>query len=137
VQPAVRQATGRQDIWGVGLSMSVDSPGDTYTQLTQFKYSHDAYWGTGANGKSMVTDSTVRDTDPAARASLIKALNHYTAVYRKSCTPPDVVGWDNRGNNEAFIRQRVVMTANETLSIPNALKNERPDDYVRNTATIE
>ena len=29
------------------------------------------------------------------------------------------------------------MTPNNTLSIPNALKHERPDDYYENTATIE
>ena len=29
------------------------------------------------------------------------------------------------------------MTVNQTLSIPNALKSERPDDYYENTATIE
>ena len=29
------------------------------------------------------------------------------------------------------------MTLNETLSIPNALKRERPEDYHKNTATIE
>jgi multiple sugar transport system substrate-binding protein len=29
------------------------------------------------------------------------------------------------------------MTPNETLSIPNALKHERPDDYVKNVATIQ
>ena len=29
------------------------------------------------------------------------------------------------------------MTSNYSLSIPNALKSERPDDYYKNTATIE
>ena len=29
------------------------------------------------------------------------------------------------------------MTPNLSLSIPNALKSERPDDYYKNTATIE
>jgi multiple sugar transport system substrate-binding protein len=29
------------------------------------------------------------------------------------------------------------LTANDTLSIPNALKHERPDDYYKNSATIE
>ena len=29
------------------------------------------------------------------------------------------------------------MTLNNSLSIPNALKHERPDDYYENTATIE
>ena len=137
VQPAVRQATGREDIWAVGLSMSVDSPGDTWNEFTQFKYANDVYWGASANGRNRVADPAGRDTDPAARASLIKALDSYTAVYRKGCTPPDAVGWDNRGNNQAFIAQRVVMTLNETLSTTNALRNERPDDYAENTATVE
>ena len=47
-----------------------------------------------------------RDTDPAARASLIKVLDNYTAVYRKGCTPPDATGWNNTGNNEASSRER-------------------------------
>ena len=41
------------------------------------------------------------------------------------------------GNNQAFLAQTVVMTANVTLSIPNALRAERPEDYYKNTATIE
>jgi multiple sugar transport system substrate-binding protein len=47
------------------------------------------------------------------------------------------VSWDNGGNNEAFLAGTVVMTTNYSLSIPNALKSERPDDYYENTATIE
>ncbi len=137
VQPAVRQATGREDIWGVGLTMSVDSPGDTWIDFTQFKYAYDAYWGATADGRNRVADPTARDTDPAARASLIKALEAYTAVYRKGCTPPDATTWNNTGNNEAFLTQRVVMTPNETLSIMNALRGLRPDDYARNAATVE
>ena len=45
--------------------------------------------------------------------------------------------WDNIGNNKAFLAQPVVMTPNNSLSIPNALKRERPEDYYENTATIE
>jgi len=140
VQPAVRQATGREDIWAVGLTMSIDSPGDTWVQFTQFKYAYDAHWGASADGRSRVADPAARDTDPAARASLIKALDSYTAVYRKGCTPPDATRWTNSGtsnNNTAFLTQRVVMTPNETLSIMNALRGSRPDDYAGNTATVE
>ena len=75
--------------------------------------------------------------DPEIRQRLVKAIDSYTAIYRKGCTPPDSVTWDDRGNNEAFLAQTVVMTPNHTLSIPNALKRERPDDYYKNTATIE
>jgi multiple sugar transport system substrate-binding protein len=47
------------------------------------------------------------------------------------------VTWDDRGNNEAFFAESVVMTTNRSLSIPNALKRERPEEYYKNTATIE
>ena len=64
-------------------------------------------------------------------------MDAYTAIYRKGCTPPESVGWNNRGNNKAFLAEAIVMTPNITLSIPNALKHERPEDYYRNAATIE
>ena len=75
--------------------------------------------------------------DPEIRRRLIEAIDSYTAIYRKGCTPPDSVTWATIDNNKAFLAQTVVMTPNETLSIPNALKRERPDDYYENTATIE
>jgi multiple sugar transport system substrate-binding protein len=75
--------------------------------------------------------------DPEIRRRLIRATESYTAAYREGCTPPDSVTWDDRGNNRAFLAQTVVMTANNTLSIPNALKVERPDDYYKHVATIE
>jgi multiple sugar transport system substrate-binding protein len=140
VQPAVRQATGREDIWAVGLAMSIDSPGEIWLALTQFKYAYDTYWGISAEGRNRVADPTMRDTEPAARASLVKAMDSYTAVYREGCTPPDATRWSNSGNNDnnsAFLAQRVVMTPNETLSIMNVLREARPDDYRQNTATIE
>jgi multiple sugar transport system substrate-binding protein len=48
-----------------------------------------------------------------------------------------MIGWGAIDNNKQFHAQAVVMTANTSLSIPNALKGERPDDYYENTATIE
>ena len=41
VQPAVRKALGRDDIWGVGLAMSAAS-GDTDDQLLQFGLAYEA-----------------------------------------------------------------------------------------------
>ena len=75
--------------------------------------------------------------DPEIRRKLIRTMDSYTAIYRKGCTPPDAVGWDDAGNNRAFLAQTVAMTANETLSIPNALKTEHPEDYYKKVATIE
>jgi multiple sugar transport system substrate-binding protein len=124
----VRKALGRDDIWGVGLAMSVEA-GDTDAELAQFQYAYRAYWASA--------DGQIRVDDPAVRANLIKALAAYTAIYRKGCTPPDATHWENRGNNDAFVAQTVVMTLNPSLSIPSAIKDSRPDDYRLNTATIE
>jgi multiple sugar transport system substrate-binding protein len=127
VQPSVRRATGRDDIWGVGLNMS--GKGDTEEQVRQFR---DAY------GADYVTrDGRLVIDDPEVRRMLIKTIDAYSTIYRKGCTPPDSVTWDGFGNNKAFLAQAVVMTPNDTLSIPNALKREHPKDYHENTATIE
>jgi multiple sugar transport system substrate-binding protein len=129
VQPAVRRATGREDIWGVGLPMSVAAIGDTADQLVQFQLAYGAPW--------IGLDRRLQVDDPEVRAGMIKALTEYTAIWRKGCTPPDAVTWTNIDNNRAFLAQTVVMTANGSLSIPAALKRERPDDYYRNTVTID
>jgi multiple sugar transport system substrate-binding protein len=128
VQPAVRRATGREDIWGIGLPMSVEAD-DTADQLVQFQLAYKAPW-IGLDRRLQVDDSEIR-------AGMVKALNEYTAIWRKDCNPPDALTWANIDNNKAFLAQTVVMTPNGSLSIPNALKRERPDDYDRNIATID
>jgi multiple sugar transport system substrate-binding protein len=67
---------------------------------------------------------------------MIKALDAYTAIWRKRCTPPASVTWSNIDNNKAFLARTVVLTPNTTLSIPGALKREHPDDY-HNAVTID
>jgi multiple sugar transport system substrate-binding protein len=127
VQPAVRSAKGRDDIWGVGLSMSEWF--DTEIEFLQFMTANEADYVT--RDGSLVID------DPQIRQKLVKAIDRYTAIYRKGCTPPNAVSWIGSSNNEAFLTQTVMMVPNPTLSIPNALKRERPDDYHENVATIE
>ena len=128
VQPAVRRATGRNDIWGVGLATSVEA-GDTQVQFLQFLAAYDADYVT--------PDGQLIIDDPEVRRRLVKALDDYTATYRKGCTPPGSVSWTGIDNNKAFLAQSVVMTLNESLSIPNALKHDRPEDYYENSATME
>jgi multiple sugar transport system substrate-binding protein len=127
VQPAVRKALGRDDIWGVGLSMGVGV--DTQNGFFQFLAANE--------GEYVTRDGRLVIDDPEVRRKLIEAIDSYTEFYRKGCTPPNSVAWDSSANNKAFLAQTVVMTQNETLSIPNALKRERRDDYYENTATIE
>jgi multiple sugar transport system substrate-binding protein len=128
VQPAVRNATGRDDIWGVGLNMSGKAP-DTQNQFFQFLSAYDADYVT-QDGRLIIDD-------PRARRRLIEAIDAYTAVYRKGCTPPRSIYWDsNLDNNQQFLAQAVVIVLNDTLSIPNALRRERSEDYYKNSATI-
>jgi multiple sugar transport system substrate-binding protein len=128
VQPAVRTALGRDDVWGVGLSMGVGV--DTQNGFFQFLAANE--------GQYITRDGRLVIDDPAIRRKLVAAIDSYTLFYRKACTPPDAVNWSTGDrNNKAFLAQTVVMTENETLSIPNALKPDRPDDYYKNSATIE
>ena len=82
VQPAVRQATGRDDIWGVGLPMSAE-PATPTSEFFQFVHAYEADYVT-RDGRLVIDD-------PEVRRRLIKAIDSYTAIYRKGCTPPDSV----------------------------------------------
>jgi multiple sugar transport system substrate-binding protein len=128
VQPAVRKALGREDIWGIGLPMSAAAT-DTEEQLLQFQLAYGTPW--------LGIDRRPQIDDPTVRRGIVKALNAYTVIWRKGCTPLNSTSWTNIGNNKAFLAQSVVMTPNGSLSIPGALRATRPDDYYRNTATID
>jgi multiple sugar transport system substrate-binding protein len=127
VQPAAREALGRDDIWGIGLPMSPIV--DTENTLEQFQLAYETPW--------VGRDRRLQIDDPKMRAGIVKALEDYTLIWRKGCTPPDAIDWDGSGNNRSFLDQRVVMTLNSTLSIPGALRTARPDDYYKNAATID
>ena len=129
VQPAVRRATGRDDLWGVGLPMSAKA-NDTFIQFDQFIQAYQANYVT-REGKLVIDD-------PEIRRRLIKSMNSYAGIYLKGCSPPDSIDWTTIGNNnnKQFLTQRVVMLPNDTLSVPTAFKSERPEDYNENTATV-
>jgi multiple sugar transport system substrate-binding protein len=128
VQPAVRKVTGRHDIYGVGLHMSAEPNSDTRDNFLQFMYAYEADY-VSRDGRLMIEQPQVRDR-------LVKALDSYIDLYRIGCTPPNAIDWDNASNNKAFLAQTVVMTVNNSLSIPGALRATRPEDYFKNSATI-
>jgi multiple sugar transport system substrate-binding protein len=128
VQPAVRRVTQREDIWGVGLSMAGDAV-DTDTQFDQFRIAYKADY-VSREGRLVIDD-------PEVRRRLVQAIESYTQIYRKGCTPPESTTWTNIDNNKAFLARTVVMTPNVSLSIPNALRHTRPEDYYENSATIQ
>jgi multiple sugar transport system substrate-binding protein len=127
VQPAVRKALNRDDLWGIGLAMSPDAS-DTADGIEQFTIANSAY---------LSSDSPSSLDDPDFRRRLIKSVDDYTAIYRTGCTPPAAPTWKNPDNNQAFLEQRVIMTVNTTLSIPAALRASRAEDYFKHSATID
>jgi multiple sugar transport system substrate-binding protein len=117
VQPAARRALGRDDVWGIGLAMSVEA-NDTWFQFLQFATAYRADYVT-PDGR-LVLD------DPEVRRGLVEAIDRYTSIYRRGWAPPDAVTWVDIDNNRRLQAQVVVMTPNETLSAVNAIKRERP-----------
>jgi multiple sugar transport system substrate-binding protein len=128
LQPAVRRALGRDDIWAVGLTMSVESR-DTTNGINQFMDAYEADYVT-RDGRLVIDD-------PEVRRRFVKAIDSYTAIYRNGCTPPVSVTWTNADNNKAFLAQTIVLTVNQTLSIPNVLRATRPDDYYNHAVTLD
>jgi multiple sugar transport system substrate-binding protein len=94
VQPAVREATAREDIWGVGLPMSVKGD-DTLSEFREFVVAYEADYVT-RDGRLIIDD-------PEIRQKLTKAIDGYTALYRNGCIPPGSAAWGNIDNNKAFL----------------------------------
>ena len=61
---------------------------DTQNGFVQFVAAYDADYVT-RDGRLIIDD-------PEVRRRLIKALDSYTAIYRKGCTPPDSVDLGQR-----------------------------------------
>ncbi len=107
VQPAYRQKTGTR-AFGTGFPMGVDSSDAFYSFLTFM----DAY------NVQVVSDSgKLLVDDPKVRSGLIAAMNDYTSVYAKGCTPPSATAWKDPDNNNAFHNKTTVLTHNATISI--------------------
>jgi multiple sugar transport system substrate-binding protein len=97
VQPAARKALGRDDIWGTGISLSAASV-DTQNGIWQFIHAYEADYVT-SDGKLVIDD-------PEIRRRLIKALDSYTALYRRVIRPISrsaPSSWTTSGNGPPTI----------------------------------
>ncbi len=128
VQPAVRRASGRDDIWGIGLSMSAECQrhGRSVPPVRR-------------RLRARLRDSRrqARHRRPGDQATAGQGDRQLYGGLPQGLYPAQLVSWDDPGNNKAFLAQTIVMTLNVSLSIPGALKRERPDDYFNKAATIQ
>jgi multiple sugar transport system substrate-binding protein len=107
VQAGYRQKTGNR-AFGTGFPMGVDSSDSFFSFLTFM----DAY-----NVKLVSDSGKVLVDDPKVREGLINAINDYTTVYQKGCTPPSSTNWKDPDNNVAFHNKTIALTHNATISI--------------------
>jgi len=107
VHSGYRQKTGTRG-FGTGFPSGVDSSDSVFSFLT-FVDAHNA---------KLVSDSgKLLVDDPAVRQGLINAMNDYTLVYTKGCSPPSSTSWKDPDNNVAFHNKTIILTHNATISI--------------------
>ena len=98
------------NIYALGLSLSGNKNADDTHYL--FEQILEAY-------NINLFDSQGRlNINSQVRQSIIDCLNWYAQLYRQGNIPPDAVNWLNTDNNRNLLNEIVLMTPNNTLSIP-------------------
>jgi len=106
------QTQQQQDIYGIGLPLSVAAT-DTYEIFEQIL---EAY-----NVEIVDLEGNLQVDNSEVRQGIINCLDWYTKFYLQGFVPPDAVDWLNPDNNRSLLNYQVVMTPNNSLSIPAAL----------------
>lgn len=114
-------------IYGLGFPMS-SGAGDTYQT---FEHILEAY-----NVQVLDSQGQLQVDAPKVRQGIIDSLDWYTKFYKKGYVPQDAVNWLNPDNNRSLLNRLVVMTPNNSLSIPAALR-QNPDTYRNKLGTLE
>jgi multiple sugar transport system substrate-binding protein len=126
-QPAVREATGDRQKYGVGQPMS-SAASDTVFAYMMFLNAFDT--------KLVDDEGNLLVDQPQTREGMIKALESYTKPYLDGCVPPGAVNWQDGDNNVNFKNQISFMVPNPSLSIP-ASEYENKDRYFEQMVTME
>ncbi len=126
-QPAVRQATGNRQVYGVGQPMS-SSASDTIFAYMMFLNAFDV--------KLVDDQGNLTVDDPKTRDGMIAAMESYTKPFIDGCVPPGAVNWQDSDNNVNFKNQITVMVPNPSLSIP-ASEYANKDRYFKEMVTME
>ncbi len=113
-------------IYGLGLPMMAGAR-DTYETFEPILEAYDAHI-LNENGQLQVDN-------PEVRRRIVKALDWYTQFYKQGDVPPEAITWLNPDNNRSLLNRQVVMTPNNSLSIPAAVRDD-PDLYHHKLGTI-
>lgn len=114
-QTNLRQARGSDDVYGLGLPMSVAATDTTYT----FEQYLEAYGVTVVD-----TDGNLQIESDESRSQIIAALTDYTRHYGDGVVPPNATEWGDPDNNVTFLSRLTLMTPNPTMSIPGSQRQD-------------
>ena len=106
VQGALR-AKGKR-IYAVGHPMGVAASDTFYSFLT---------FANAFNAKVVDENGKIVLDEPANKAAMVKAVQAYSNIAQRGCTPPSSVNWLDPDNNVAFHNRTTVLTHNATISI--------------------
>jgi multiple sugar transport system substrate-binding protein len=120
------QTKSNQKIYGLGLPFSVGA-GDTFEVFEQILEAYDV--------EVIDSQGRLRTSEPKVRQGIIDCIAWYTKFYTEGYVPPDAVNWFNPDNNRSLFNRHVVMTANNSLSIPAAVR-QNSDVYFKKLGTV-
>ena len=109
-----------EGVYGLGLPMSVEAADtdDIFEQILE------AY-----NVEILDSEGELQVDNPQVRQGIIDCINWYTQFYIQGYVPPKAVKWLNPDNNRSLLNKLVVMTPNQSLSIPAAVKQNKDIYY--------
>jgi multiple sugar transport system substrate-binding protein len=111
-----------QNIFGLGLTLSANKSTDDAHNL--FEQILEAYDVVLFNEQGQL-----KIDRPEVRQGIINCLNWYAQLYRQGYIPADAVKWSNADNNRNLLNQLVLMTPNNTLSIPATVRQDANTYY--------
>ncbi len=109
-----------EGVYGLGLPMSVEAADtdDIFEQILE------AY-----NVEIIDSEGELQVDNSQVRQGIIDCINWYTQFYIQGYVPPKAVKWLNPDNNRSLLNKLVVMTPNQSLSIPAAVKQDQDIYY--------
>jgi multiple sugar transport system substrate-binding protein len=121
------EKAGKKGIYGMGFPVGDTSPSDACSIFAQIARSLGA--------EIFTRDLKLNVEDPKTRKAIAQTFEFYTGLYKEGYIPPGAVAWDDGGNNNAFHTKKIVMTANNTLSIPAYQYSESKENYYEKSFT--
>ncbi|MEH2450824.1 hypothetical protein [Nostoc sp.] len=115
VQNNLRAKQQKQDIYELGFPFSTGAS-DTYIFFEHILEAYDVQI-LDSEGKLLIDDQKVRQ-------KIVQDLDWYAKFYQQGYVPPDALNWLNPDNNRSLLNRLVVMTPNNTLSIPCSVRQD-------------